>query len=278
MIQDIFPYKLDNQYKPEVVPVGEDRVITIKGPEVLIVAKEETVLEFPKVSDFGEEAVKELIYLFSVDDEKFFLLPECNDIPEGCIYSNIKEVRGSGREPKYRRFALMTAKHLNDWYRDNVFCGRCGAKTVHSDKERAKVCPECKNMIFPKICPAVIVGITNKNKLLLTKYRVGFGHNALVAGFTEIGETAEETVIREVKEETGLDVTNIRYYKSQPWGIADDLLMGFYCDVCGDETIHMDTGELKYAEWVEREEIELQPEDSSLTNEMMFMFKTGQIK
>ena len=96
-----------------------------------------------------------------------------------------------------------------------------------------------------------------------------------MAGFTEIGETLEQTVAREVMEETGLKVTNIRYYKSQPWGIAGDLLAGFYCDVQGDDTIKMDEGELKVAEWRTRSDIELQPGQFSLTNEMMMLFKEG---
>ena len=80
---------------------------------------------------------------------------------------------------------------------------------------------------------------------------------------------------REVLEETGLRVKNIRYYKSQPWGIVDDILAGFYCDVDGETNIHMDESELKLAEWKTREELELQPDDFSLTNEMMLMFKNG---
>lgn len=78
-------------------------------------------------------------------------------------------------------------------------------------------------------------------------------------------------------EETGLRVKNIRYYKSQPWGIVDDILAGFYCDVDGDTDIHMDESELKLAEWKTREELELQPDDFSLTNEMMLMFKNGRM-
>ncbi|MBQ7628033.1 MAG: NUDIX domain-containing protein [Clostridiales bacterium] len=134
---------------------------------------------------------------------------------------------------------------------------------------------ECGNVIYPKIAPAVIVGVTNGDRLLVTKYRTGYNHFALVAGFTEIGETLEQTVAREVMEETGLKVTNIRYYKSQPWGIAGDLLAGFYCDVQGDDTIKMDEGELKVAEWRTRSDIELQPGQFSLTNEMMMLFKEG---
>ena len=123
----------------------------------------------------------------------------------------------------------------------------------------------------------MIVGVTNGDKLLVTKYRTGFAHFALVAGFTEIGETLEQTVAREVMEETGLKVTNIRYYKSQPWGIVDDLLAGFFCDVDGDDAITMDEGELKIAEWRPRADIELQPDQYSLTNEMMTVFKEGKI-
>lgn len=136
-------------------------------------------------------------------------------------------------------------------------------------------CEECGYIIYPRLNPAVIVGVRNGDSLLLTKYRQGYGYNALVAGFVEIGETLEECVAREVMEETGLSVKNITYYKSQPWGIAGDILVGFYCDVDGDDTIHMDDNELKYAEWVRREDIELQPANYSLTNEMMRMFKNG---
>ena len=86
----------------------------------------------------------------------------------------------------------------------------------------------------------------------------------------------EETVKREVMEEAGIRVKNLHYYKSQPWGTANDILLGFYCEVDGDDTITMDRNELKYAEWVQREEIVLQPGTFSLTNEMMRRFKEGE--
>ena len=113
----------------------------------------------------------------------------------------------------------------------------------------------------------------NGDKLLITRYKTGYRNNALIAGFTEIGETLEETVAREVMEEAGIKVKNIRYYKSQPWGMAQDILTGFYCEADGDDHITMDENELKYAEWVKREDIVLQPNNLSLTNEMMRVFK-----
>ncbi len=121
----------------------------------------------------------------------------------------------------------------------------------------------------------MIIGIINGEKILITKYRKGYVHNALVAGFTEFGETLEQTVVREAMEEVGLKVKNIHYYKSQPWALVQDILAGFFCEVGVADKIKMDESELKYAEWVSREEVELQPNDYSLTNEMMKIFKSG---
>jgi NAD+ diphosphatase len=147
---------------------------------------------------------------------------------------------------------------------------------VCDDSERALKCAECGNKVYPRINPAVIVGVTNGDRILITRYRRGYAHNALIAGFTEIGETLEQTVMREVMEEAGIRVKNIRYYKSQPWGMAADLLVGFFCDVDGDDDIKMDESELKYAQWLGRDEIELQPYEHSLTNEMMKRFRNGE--
>ena len=85
-------------------------------------------------------------------------------------------------------------------------------------------------------------------------------------------------ILKKLQEETGVKVTNIRYYKSQPWGMAQDILVGYFCDAADDGEIHMDKNELKYAEWVKREDIILQPNNLSLTNEMMSIFKDGAIR
>jgi len=95
--------------------------------------------------------------------------------------------------------------------------------------------------------------------------------------FTEIGETIEETVQREVMEEVGLKVKNIRYYKSQPWSFSDTILMGFYCDLDGEEEITLDREELALAEWFRRDEIPVEPSRDSLTNEMIIKFKNGEV-
>lgn len=295
MIQDIAPYKLNNSFYPERTIRPEDNVIVYKDRQILVrVDKEDDTFDFPKLSDIcketkcvklsecfedGEFEHDQFIYLFSID-EKYYFLYNSNDIDNIKIddsfeYKLVRRLTKHPQKPQINAFAAFTAMHLAEWYGRQKFCSRCGHPLVHSENERAMKCEECGYIIYPRLNPAVIVGVRNGDSLLLTKYRQGYGYNALVAGFVEIGETLEECVAREVMEETGLSVKNITYYKSQPWGIAGDILVGFYCDVDGDDTIHMDDNELKYAEWVRREDIELQPANYSLTNEMMRMFKNG---
>lgn len=301
MIQDIYPKHLDNQYY-NINPQSEDTVFFFEGSSVLGRQAGECV-EYPTYDMFVRNAeVKvgksadeqyDFIYLLSVDLEKYFLAMPKGEIQRGAFQGEMadSDVHGEyaplidGYEfigvnmfrkamPKYRAFAAITAYHLYGWYRDNRFCGRCGGRFEHSTKERMLHCPACKNMLYPKISPAVIVGVTNGSKLLLTKYaNRTYKNYALVAGFTEIGETLEETVRREVLEEVGLKVKNIRYYKSQPWALSGSLLAGFYCDLDGDDTISIEETELSVGTWVEAEELESEDDGVSLTREMIVNFR-----
>ena len=134
---------------------------------------------------------------------------------------------------------------------------------THLDVYKRQV---CNNMVFPKIAPAVIIGLTNNDQIMMTKYAGReYKRYALIAGFTEIGETAEETVHREVMEEVGLKVKNIRYYKSQPWGLDSNLLMGFFCDLAEEGEIRLEEEELSLAEWVDYRDVPDDPEGLSLT-------------
>ena len=277
MIQDIAPHRLNNQYKREALPREGDRIFVFKEGKLLI--KEEGTGDgcLPLYEEFKKEG-SSFIYLLELDGREYYYIPEVKELPVGYEYKSLKEIRKSGSYTREFVFLSITAFQLANWYTDNRFCGTCGDRTVLSKTERAISCPSCGRVIYPRIVPAVIVGVLNGDKLLVTKYAGrDVPYFALIAGFTEIGETLEETVAREVMEEAGLKVKNIRYYKSQPWGIVDDILAGFYCDVDGDTTIHRDAGELKLAEWRSREEVVLQPDDYSLTNEMMLMFKEGKI-
>jgi NAD+ diphosphatase len=122
----------------------------------------------------------------------------------------------------------------------------------------------------------VIVGVTDGDRLLMSKYAGrDYTHYALIAGYTEIGETLEQTVAREVLEEVGLKVKNIRYYNSQPWGIDGNILMGFYCDLDGDDCIHIDEKELALAEWHTRGALPAKDDGMTITREMIRVFDEG---
>ncbi|MCR5805612.1 MAG: NAD(+) diphosphatase [Oscillospiraceae bacterium] len=272
MIQDIYPSRLDNSFRN--CTMNEDDFLLVFDHEgKLLTGEQDGNIRFTSGRDIESDAA---VYLFSVDDSRYFLASDKSGCSvQGFEYRTIRELRDSysGKE----LFAAFTAYHLNKWYADNRFCGRCGGVLSFGEKERSLVCPKCGNTVYPRINPAVIVGVIKDDCLLITRYRRGYAHNALVAGFTEIGETLEETVKREVMEETGVSVKNIRYYRSQPWGMAQDILVGFYCDAVGDGDIRMDENELKYAEWVKRGDIILQPGSASLTNEMMRAFRDNEI-
>ena len=116
------------------------------------------------------------------------------------------------------------------------------------------------------------------NNELFDIYKSSLLCDLVMDRFMEIGETPEETVKREVMEEVGIKVKNIRYYKSQPWSMSDTLLLGFFCELDGDdESVVLDKEELALAEWFEREEMPVEPEDVSLTNAMMMAFKNNEV-
>ena len=270
MLQEIAPRHLDNQYHS--VPMGPGaKICVFRDRDVLVSLREESVI-LPDWELLKDDIIRS-VYLFSVDEQPYFLaeLREDAALPEGYMFDNVRSHRKL--KPKYTVYAEMTAWHLYIWYRDNRFCGRCGHPTVHDGKQRMLACPDCGNMIFPKICPAVIVGVTNGDHILLTKYSNRSHKNyALIAGFIEIGETAEETVQREVFEEAGVHVKNIRYWNTQPWGIDSDLLLGYFADLDGSAEITMDREELAVAGWYHRDEMDIPADDVSLTNDMIRAF------
>lgn len=274
MIQDIAPHVFKNEYVPQK-PEKDSYVMYMEHEKMLVKQKGEQI-SFPTFEELEESNVniyEEATYLFAIDNRRFYLLDE---LIYDERYQWIEREAFRRMQPAELAFAGITAWQLKRWYQNHKFCGRCGKPMKKDKKERMLYCEACHLMEYPKICPAVIVGLTDGNRLLLTKY-AGRKHKnyALIAGFAEIGETIEETVRREVMEEVGLKVKNITYYKSQPWSFTDTLLFGFYAELEGSPEIHLDEEELSVAEWFEREEIPINDVSVSLTNEMILNFKNG---
>lgn len=291
MIQDIFPRIYHNEYH-DMQPTEHDFVLVFNKNTVLV-RYQSGRLRYPSFKEMKGFPC-DYYYLFSIDDYKYFLAHPVNGwqknenvnsgsgaflqepviLIDGYRYEDVRIFRTA--DSKHTAFAGITAHHLFGWYQTNQFCGRCGQKMIPDHKERMLFCPDCRNAVYPRISPAVIVGVLNGNRILMSKYAGRtYTNYALIAGFTEIGESAEQTVAREVMEEVGLKVKNIRYYKSQPWAFSGSLLMGFFCDLDGSDKIRLDTDELAEAGWYLREEIALEDDHISLTREMIMKFKEG---
>lgn len=274
MFQEIAPYTFHIEYEQYSMR-DEDYALIYKEGKILCHEKDGS-LEIPMIGYV--EAKEKAVYGFSIDAMRFWIILETDRKEEIYTYIPIRDIRN--KKPRWKAFALAVGYQLYNWYETHKFCGHCGKPLSHSKKERALCCSSCNNTVYPVISPSVIMAITNKDKILLTKYQAGhspYRNYALVAGYIEAGETVEEAIQREAMEEVGLRVKNIRYYKSQPWPFSGALLLGYFCEVDGDDTIRLQEDELEVAEWVSREDMPVRLDNVSLTSEMMEHFRTGNV-
>ena len=155
---------------------------------------------------------------------------------------------------------------VNDWYISHRFCGRCGSKTQLDEKDMMLKCPNCGQVHYPRIAPAIIVAIRNGDKLLMAKH--SYHDNiryALIAGFVEPGETIEEAVHREVLEEVGVKVKNLKYERSQSWPFPNSLMLGFTAEYDSGD-IKVDGDEILKAKWFKKDEIIRYGSDISISD------------
>lgn len=186
----------------------------------------------------GDMSLRELRSLLSIIDNEVFLL--------------------AGR-----------AFQIVNWYRMNKYCGKCGDITEGIENERVRKCSKCGSLFYPRISPAIIVAILKGDKILLA-HNKNFKENwySLIAGFVEPGETFEGCVKREVTEEVGVSVKNIKYYGSQPWPFPDSLMIGFTAEYDSGEIVP-DGVEISDAGWFCRENLPQTPSKDSIAGELI---------
>jgi NAD+ diphosphatase len=169
-------------------------------------------------------------------------------VPKGFSEAGLRELLFLQDQDHY--ILLSRAHQLSTWDRDHQFCGRCGTamKEKHI-KEHTKICPSCHLRHYPRISPCVIISIRKDNHILLARgLNAPKGKFSNIAGFVEAGETLEQAVAREIREEVGIEVKNIRYASSQPWSFPHQLMVGFFADYeSGDITPA--PGEIDEADW-----------------------------
>ena len=271
MLQDAAQGRFDNAYAPRA-PKDGDVLFCAKDDALLVGKQEDGAVRLPTFAELGQTQGQ---YLFSLDGRGCYLW-EGEPLAETEKFCYVPSRTLRDAPPTAELYACAAAESLVRWYRSNRFCGRCGAQREKSATERALVCPACGETVYPKICPGVIVAVCDGDRVVLTRYAGrAFKRYALVGGFCEIGESIEDTVRREVFEELGLKVKNLRFYKSQPWVYTDTLLAGFFADLDGSDVIRRQESELSEARWFSRHELPDDHSAISLTGEMIELFRAG---
>jgi NAD+ diphosphatase len=158
---------------------------------------------------------------------------------------------------------------LLDWQKNHRFCGRCATPNTRKDGEYSMLCPACGLITYPRISPAVMVLIRRGDELLLARgHRFRPGIFSALAGFVEAGETLEQCAAREVREEVGIEISNLRYFGSQSWPFPDSLMVAFFADYAGG-TITPDPAEIEAADWFPLDALPPLPEPMSLAWQMI---------
>ncbi|MDK1022749.1 MAG: NAD(+) diphosphatase [Gammaproteobacteria bacterium] len=169
------------------------------------------------------------------------------DNPPGYEFETLWTFLGQVDEPIF--YLIGRAKQIVEWHRDHQFCGQCGAPTTASEKDRSRVCKACSQTFYPRLSPSIIALVTKGEELLLAKNTRARGNfYSTLAGFIEPGESIEEAVHREVYEEVGIRIKNLRYYSSQSWPFPNSLMLGFHAEYDSGEFV-LQKDEIVDAQW-----------------------------
>ena len=211
--------------------------------------------------------------------ENALYVGELNGMPcHAADVPHFPEITGSEATPLRAIFSLAgpetfalagRATQLLDWQANHRFCGKCGTPTTMKAGELVLHCPSCGLLAYPRISPAVMVLVRDGDKLLLARSpHFKPGVFSALAGFVEPGETLEECAVREVREEVGVEITNLRYFHSQPWPFPNSLMVAFFADYAGGE-IAPDPNEIEAAAWFLPDALPILPEPISISRRLI---------
>lgn len=239
----------------------------------LMVKSKDRAVSVPQTSDLPCDFDNSL-YIGALNGEPCF----ATELPENAVSSNGLKFVGLrnlfGRlGDEFHRIAGISL-HLLNWEKKHRFCGGCGSPTENKGNERAKICPECGQMDFPTMSPAIIVSIVKENRILLARSN-RFPNSkmySVLAGYQEPGETLEQCVEREIMEETGIRVKNIRYFGSQHWPYSEASMIGFTAEYAGGE-IAIDGDEIAEADWFAADNLPEIPGWGSIAGKLIARFK-----
>ncbi len=238
-------------YQPPT-PIPQQAHWFVFQDKKLLVCVSENSAEIPLVSPSETEwgaSLRYPHYLGTLDGQPCYVgeVGSAAVAPEGMEFRGLRSLFGLLPEVW---FALSgTAIQVLTWDQDHKFCGRCAHRMNLKTEERAKLCPECGLTSYPRISPAIIVAIVRDGEILLARApRFPEHMYSVIAGFVEIGESLEECVHREVKEEVGVDVTDVHYFGSQPWPFPHSIMIGFTAKYAGGDIVCQED-EIADAQW-----------------------------
>ena len=246
----------------------------IQGDKVLI-QQEPSASTIPRVVDFAEFglAVLRQHYLGRLDGCHCYAVEVAEEVaaPDGMMFEGLRQIYG--RIDEYLFALAGRALQIIDWDRTNQFCGRCGSETRTHSIERAKECPKCGLLHFPRLAPAIIVLVRRGREMLLARgRRFTTAMYSTLAGFVEPGETLEEALMREVKEESGITVKDIRYFGSQPWPFPHSLMIGFTANYASGQVTLNDSENIDVG-WFTAENLPSQlPSEMSIARKLIDSF------
>ncbi len=189
------------------------------------------------------------------------------EAPEGASWVGLRAL--FGRLPDDLAAIAGRAIQLSEWDRSHRFCGACGTPTERAEKERARRCGACGLTAYPRISPAMMCLVTRGNEILLAR-NVNFppGRYSALAGFLEAGESAEDAVHREVREEVGIEVKDLRYFASQSWPFPHSLMIAFSAEYASGE-LRPDTSEIADAQWFTQSSLPQLPPQVSIARALI---------
>ena len=224
-----------------------------------------------------ESFIKDIQYLGQIDGKDGYLA-ELTQMPDTREYAcfGLRLLYGKMEDEWY--WLANRAFHLYGWRKKNRYCGCCGLPLSSSEHEVALVCDACGNVTYPRISPAVIVAILDGDKILLARSsRFPDGMYSTIAGFVEPGETLEQCAAREIREEVGVEVRNIRYFGNQPWPYPDSLMIAFTAEYAGGD-ICIDNKEIVDASWFTKDTLPNIPLKLSIARKMIDWFCEQQVQ
>ncbi|MAL99709.1 MAG: NAD(+) diphosphatase [Alteromonadaceae bacterium] len=238
-------------------PTASSRMLVFSGNELIgeDATSAEPMFRYADLTRLGTQPLEPILVARWNDEDVYAVA--LAEPPAEFSRRGLHSVLSAG-QPDFAALA-STALQLLHWQRDNRFCGRCGAATRLHAKERAFFCDSCQHRFFPRLSPCVIVAIRRRGQVLLAQSHFSAGKfYSLIAGFVEPGESAEEAVHREVLEETGLSVTNLRYVESQSWAFPHQLMLGYVVDYLDGDLV-LEQEELATADWFDEQTLPTVP-------------------